>query len=145
MTRIDFYLLKEESLTARNRYACRIIDKAYQQAHQVYVQVNSTAEAQQLDDLLWTFRDTSFIPHHIYGEACTITPPVQISTQSAPAQHQDILLNLTSRIADHFQQFQRVIEIIPNITAARDEARNTYRCYRDAGCELNLHDLGKAG
>lgn len=141
MTRIDFYLLKENALQARNQWTCRIIDKAYQQGHHAYVQVNTLAEAQQLDDLLWTFRESSFIPHNLYGEPSELIPPIQIGIEAPPLYHKDILINLTDRLAEHYQKFQRVIEIIPNRSEWRNEARNSYRKYREAGCDLKLHDL----
>lgn len=143
MTRIDFYLLQEGFLEARYHCACRIIEKAYLQNCRVYVQVSSAQDAQYLDDLLWTFRDISFIPHRIYDETTALNPPIQIGIQSPPPTHTDILLNLTDLVPDAYTNFRRVIEIIPNITELRHQARSSYRLYREAGCELNMYDLSK--
>lgn len=143
MPRIDFYLIKENYLEARNSFACRVVDKAYQQGHKVYIYTSTAEEAQRLNDLLWTFRDDSFIPHTVFGEISTITPPIQIGNQSPPQEHTDILINLTSQLPDFYRQFQRVIEIIPDIAELRNAARHAYRNYREAGNELQLHDLGK--
>lgn len=143
MTRIDFYLLAEDAIAARDIYACRIIEKAYQQQHQVFIQVATAETAQQFDALLWTFRDISFIPHQIYPAETEDTCPILISTLPPPDYQTDILVNLTSHIPEMYQRFNRVIEIIPNLTQHRTAARNTYRLYREAGCRINLHDLSK--
>ncbi|CAM4452659.1 MAG: DNA polymerase III subunit chi [Legionellaceae bacterium] len=143
MPRIDFYLLKENTLGARLHCACRIIDKAYQQNHKIYIQVNTLEIAQQLDDILWIFRDISFIPHQIYNENNPLNSPIQIGIIPPPENFSDILINLTEEIISQYKQFQRVIEIIPNQEELKHKARNHYRIYREAGCELKLHDLNQ--
>ncbi|MEZ5578324.1 MAG: DNA polymerase III subunit chi [Candidatus Competibacteraceae bacterium] len=46
--------------------ACRLADKAYGLGHTVYLFTASEARAAALDDLLWTFRQDSFVPHERY-------------------------------------------------------------------------------
>ena len=86
MTHVDIYLLQDDSLD-RNHYACRLIEKAYRRQHHVYVQTSSQEHAETLDELLWTFKEESFIPHNLLGEGPHKAPPVQLSTQTAPKQH----------------------------------------------------------
>ena len=66
MTKVDFYLLSGVGQDARETMACKLIDKAYQLQHKIYVHTESQQDAKRLDDLLWTFRPGSFIPHSIY-------------------------------------------------------------------------------
>ncbi|HEX5420404.1 MAG TPA: DNA polymerase III subunit chi, partial [Gammaproteobacteria bacterium] len=67
MTQVDFYILGEADGGARLRAACRIADEAVQLDRRVFICAGSELEARQLDDLLWTFSDGSFLPHCIVG------------------------------------------------------------------------------
>ena len=87
MTRVDFYVLPDTADGARLEFACRIAEKAYTQAHRVYVHAASAAEAARLDELLWTFRDTSFVPHALAGAGISAAdaPPVLIGHEAGHA------------------------------------------------------------
>lgn len=143
MTRIDFYLLKENFSAAQLNFACKIIEKAYAQAQTVFVQTASSEQAQQLDDLLWTFKEDSFIPHSLYDATAEIIPPIVIGVEQLAVNPSDILLNLTTQLPSALERYKRIIEIIPHTDELRLHARNLYRQYRDAGCDMNSHDLGK--
>jgi len=68
MTRIDFYLLTGdaaggETAISKDMAVCRLTNKAFLLGHRVYIHTADAAEAQRLDNLLWTFSAGSFIPH----------------------------------------------------------------------------------
>src|SRR5688572_28254355 len=84
MTKVDFYLIKENSLETGLNIVCRLLDKAYQQKHAVYIQVSSEETARILDDLLWTFREDSFIPHNLANQSEIIQSPVLIGFSQEP-------------------------------------------------------------
>jgi len=76
--RIDFYVLPDQKDNGRALLACRLADKAYSLGHTVYVLAGSEAQAAALDDLLWTFRQDSFIPHERYPLVGEESSPVLI-------------------------------------------------------------------
>ena len=76
MSRVDFYVLPENTNTYR--FACIMIGKAWSKGNQVYVHTTSMAEATQIDDLLWIFRDISFIPHAVMEEDRQVESPIVI-------------------------------------------------------------------
>lgn len=143
MTTVDFYLVTSPSITECYRFICQLVDKAYQQKHNVYIHVNSADEAKLLDNLLWTFRDDSFMPHNIIEENVPPTVPIQLGYHLTPHYHSDILLNLTIDIPPFFSQFQRILEIVPSAPDARAISRKKYRSYRDHGCQIASHELNK--
>ena len=66
---VDFYVLNSLAKEGAYRFLCRLVDKAYPLQKQIYIHTSSHEEAQRIDELLWTFRDTSFIPHQqVTGE-----------------------------------------------------------------------------
>ena len=76
--RIDFYVLKSADDRARLVYACRLVEKAWQQQMTICVTVDTPAAAEAFDSLLWTFDDHSFVPHAIAVDATAIAglPPL---------------------------------------------------------------------
>lgn len=138
MPKIDFYILSEGS---RLQLACLLIDKAYKNQHRVYVHTENQQEAHQLDELIWTFRDESFIPHNLYGEGPEPAPPIQIGFSLRPEKHRDILINLSPTIPEFFQQFNRVLELVANDARDQEIARDRFRQYRSQGFEIKTHKL----
>ncbi len=140
MTRIDFYILQQHEARGRELMACKIAEKAWQQQHRVHIHTTSRAQSQQIDDLLWTFKDGSFIPHELgteSGELC----PISISHESEPACH-DVLINLATDVPFFFSRFERVSEIIEPVPECQESGRKRYRFYRDRGYELETHKIG---
>ena len=63
MTRVDFYLLSSDSERKLFDTVCLLIEKARQADQSVYVHTRSAEHANQLDEVLWRYRSSSFIPH----------------------------------------------------------------------------------
>ena len=139
--RIDFYLLTADTVDARRLFTCRLLEKAYQQEHRVFVYCNNAAEAGALDELLWTFKPDSFIPHHLQGEGPEPPPPIQIGYDTEPRGFSDILLNLSDNIPPFYTRFQRVIEIVAADESAKIRGREHFRSYRNAGIEPKTHTI----
>lgn len=134
MTRIDFYLLDAGEKPAS--FACRLTEKAYRQGHRVYLLTDSAAEARSLDELLWTFRQGSFVPHAVFAEeaeADAADHPVGIGWGPVPVAFGDVLINLSSKVPEEFERFQRVIELVDAGESARELSRERFRCYRQRG------------
>ena len=139
---ITFYVLAADApLSARLTTACRLADKAWQQNRKVLLQAGSRTEAEALDELLWSFRAESFIPHHLVGEGPTPPPPVRIGWEALPADSRDILINLGADIPAGVERFQRVIEIVAGTDAEREQARAHWKTYRQQGYAVQAHEL----
>lgn len=139
--RVDFYLLASVDPQAQGLLACRLLEKAYHKGHKVYVHCANQIAAEQLDELLWTFKDDSFIPHHLQGEGPEPPPAVQIGFEKEPRGFNDILLNLSPEIPEFFTRFKRVMEIVPNLELEKEKSRERYKAYRARGCALSVHEM----
>lgn len=139
--RVDFYLLKENNAEAPWLVACRLLEKAYQRRHRIFVLCNSKENAEYLDELLWTYKNDSFIPHNLQGEGPEPAPPVQIGYDITPSGFNDILLNMASSIPPFFLQFRRIMQIVGADEPAKNLAREHYREYRANHCQLHTHHL----
>ena len=140
--RVDFYLLDEPDGGGRDAVACRVAEKAWRRGHRVHVHVDSAESARRLDDVLWTWREESFVPHGTCGTGEeTARAPVTIGWGSLPSFADDVLLNLDERVPDGFERFGRVAEVVAGSQASRAAGRERFRRYRDEGCDPVAHRL----
>jgi DNA polymerase-3 subunit chi len=140
---VDFYLLSSSDARSRLLTACRLAEKAFDQGLRVAVRTASPAETAELDDLMWTFSDRSFVPHAVWPAEPSVAEqtPVLISSGALPDSHRDVLVNLASETPPGFEACKRVCEIVTPDEAAKRAGRVRWRSYRDAGLEPNSHSL----
>lgn len=138
---VDFYLVKDDAQDAALKVTCRLIEKAYLRNHRVFVYCNNQQEAEELDELLWTFRDDSFIPHNLQGEGPEPPPPIQIGFKNNAQGFRDILINLSSTIPQFVSQFRRVLEVVAHDEESKEICREHYREYRKKSYKLNTHEI----
>ena len=134
--KVDFYVLDQANQEKSLRFACQCAEQAYHDQKQIYLHLNSPEAAEHLDKLLWTFRDDSFLPHHIISSESSIAP-IQIGYHDTQPHSHDLLINLTNTIPTFYSQFERVIEIVFSDSDMQQLARERYRLYREQGCEIN--------
>ncbi len=142
MPRVDFYVLERTGERARQLLACKLAEKAYRLDHTVYIHAGSTADAERLDELLWTFRDGSFVPHCLYGSSDgTHDSAVVIGCDEGHAENRDLLINLCDDIPTFADAFPRVAELVTSDDSCRQQSRKRYAEYREQGYTINTHNL----
>ena len=141
MTRVDFYVVSRSEPDAVLSTACRLAEKAFRLKHRVFINAASRDQATALDQLLWTFRDDSFVPHCRAGAGTTRDDPVRIGCGEAPDAPFDVLINLGGDVPLWSRESARIAEIVGADPLSRAAGRKRYRHYRDEGCELESHTL----
>jgi DNA polymerase-3 subunit chi len=157
VTEVSFYILPTESLEDRYLFACKLIEKAYRSGSFCYVLTDDAEQSRIIDDLLWTFRAGSFIPHQIYtgeppgiardgvyaanqsGTGAAIEKVILIGSLNAPEHWQKTLFNLSSHYPDIGPQTERILEILDNSETTKEAGRNRYRQYQQAGMTVTTH------
>jgi DNA polymerase-3 subunit chi len=137
MAEISFYILPTQSQQERYLFTCKLIEKAYRSGCFCYVLTDTAAQSQRIDDLLWTFRAGSFIPHQVYTGDIPPVAQVLIGSLPPPAQWQKTVLNLSS----HCTEAERVLEILDDSEETKSVGRERYRHYREAGHTLSTHKI----
>lgn len=142
MRDIRFYILSSRSEKDRYHFACKLIEKAYRSGHKVYVLTDTEKQSRQLDDLLWTFRAGSFIPHQIYsGIPPSEDIPVVIGSLDAPENWQKTIVNLSSRNPEEISRTERLLEILDDNENIKAVGRNRYRNYQLQGHAIHTHKI----
>lgn len=139
MPQIDFYVSQGNSAKFNLRTACRLTEKAFHAGLQVHILTKDERESIELDALLWTFRDRSFVPHEI-SVAPDSSDPVTIGPNSSPEKTQ-FLINISDQLPENILEYQRIAEIIEKQTDSILAGRERYRFYREQGFEPQHHEV----
>ncbi len=139
MPQIDFYIVDNSSPDGWLRYACKIIEKAYTLGMHVHIRTIDESMTNKMDDLLWIFRDQSFIPHQhtcTENELCAVT----LNHSDLPNKR-ELLVNLAPDVPDFYQQFERVVEVIGDIEMMKQNGRERFKIYKENGESPTHHQV----
>jgi len=140
MTRVDFYVLADDKIN-RDRFACMLTARAASQGLNIHIHTDTRDSALNIDDLMWTFRDISFIPHCLVDEAPQYNVPVNIGWNGTSPCTDDVLINLDTGIPEFAGSFTRIMEVVVPDKDSREQSRKRYRTYRDMGFDLHSHEM----
>ena len=140
MSRVDFYILPEGN--SPERFACSIAHKVRQRDHDIYIHTDSKDQADKIDDLLWTHKDISFLPHGLIDAAGLDTVNITIGWGRHKPRAAQVLINLGHAIPDFAGDYERIVEIVSAEPQRRQQARRHYRQYRSSGFDLYDHQIG---
>jgi len=154
MARIDFH----SNVSDKLEYACRLTRKIWSatpvgQAVRNIVMVGEKSDLKRLNELLWIFSATDFLPHcFIDDEAAPETPIVLTDDFASPAlgniPHADVMIHLGMRmpqdVAALAARFPRIVEVVTVNETERLAGRDRYKAYRDLGHELHNFDQSKS-
>ncbi|MBU3598486.1 DNA polymerase III subunit chi [Polynucleobacter bastaniensis] len=154
MARIDFH----SNVSDKLEYACRLTRKIWSatpvgESVRNIVMVGEKADLKSLDELLWAFSATDFLPHCLIEDETAIDTPILLTDDFlSPAlshlPHADVLIHLGMRMPSDvpglLARFPRIVEVVTVDEAERLAGRERYKAYRDLGHELHNFDQSKA-
>ena len=143
-SRVDFYKLSSHNEHAVKRFCCQLAAKVVNMGHPVFVLTRNASESRVLDDLMWTFSDSSFLPHEIHGDTrddpMAQDAPVLIG-HDLPEDEHHLLINLTDTIPGHTDRFERIAEIINDDPQILASGRARYANYNKQEYPLQYHEI----
>ena len=140
--RADFYLIDKDRFRAQPLLlVCELARKAYAASQPLLVLARDSAQAEALDDLLWSFDPDEYLPHQIAGEDAEEDAlcPILIATPDRDIAARPLLLNLRDQAPTG--HFDRVLEVVPADPSARGPLRERWKHYQAIGFEVNKHDM----
>ena len=145
MTRIDFYILPDSELNARYQFACKLVQKTFKMGHRIVIICEDEHAATKMDELLWSYQDTAFLPHKNLTELSDKDSDdiviIHSGLENAPADHHDLLINIAAEIPAWFSRFERVSEVVVQTENVLNATRNNYKHYAERGYPLHRHDM----
>ncbi len=150
MARIDFH----SNVSDKLEYVCRLTRKIWSatpegQPVRNIVIVGDRADLKKLDQLLWTFSSTDFLPHCFITDEAAPDTPVVLSENFAISSlnaipHADVMIHLGMQMPEDVsglvERFPRIVEVVTVNEAERLAGRERYKAYRALGHELHNFD-----
>jgi DNA polymerase-3 subunit chi len=142
MTEIAFHFNVADKLM----YGCRLLRKVYSTGARAVVTAEP-ALLDELDQLLWSFSPTDFVPHCRLGVGGVGSgeAPVMLTESLQSRMGYEILVNLGQAVPIEFERFERLIEVVAQGEGDRLAARGRWKHYADRGYAMKRHDLATAG
>lgn len=109
----------------------------------IYVHNHDSSLAEELDGMLWSFRQGSFVSHECIRDDGVVEQPIPtvLIGSFPPTDHLEVMVNLTADVPSFFSRFERVLEIVHGDTAKRASGRLRYKYYKDRGYPLSTHEI----
>lgn len=139
MTRVLFLHGAADRLQA----AAQWLRLAWQTRQPVLVYVPDSTLAEQLDRLLWTQPQLSFVPHCPADSPLAAETPIVLTAALDAPLHEQCLLNLSNALPPTFSRFERLVEVVSLDEAERAAARERARFYRDRGYPVDYQDVSR--
>jgi len=119
---------------------CRAVEAVYGQRCRTYVWAASEPEARRLDDLLWTFREDSFVPHGLWQGEPGCDEPVAVGWKAGNPNAAGCLVLARDAAPAEVQAFPRIIDFAPvDLPDLRLSAQGRFRAFRAAGLQVTFH------
>jgi DNA polymerase-3 subunit chi len=143
MTEIRFYHLQQTPL---ERALPDMLQKALDSGRRVVVQSADSAAVEKLNDMLWTFRPDSFLPHGTKKEGYAESQPVWLTdAEENPNGAQVLILTHGAQNAD-MASYALCCEMLDgNDDDAVAAARQRWKTYKDAGHTLTYWQQNERG
>ncbi|WP_448102319.1 DNA polymerase III subunit chi [Luteibacter jiangsuensis] len=140
MPRADFYLIdkprfREDPLLL----VCELAKRAFGSQQPTLILTRDFEQAEAIDEYLWAFDEDAYIPHQLAGDEEDANTAVLIVPPGVETPDRPLVINLRDTCAPG--QFDRVLEVVAADPAEREGSRARWTQYRQAGFEVNKHDM----
>ena len=134
MTEIFFYKLKNTSI---DLFLISLIEKSISKNWNSLVLLDNTERMEEINDLLWTFNDTSFIPHGSQSDLSPDKQNVYLTCNEENLNNSNIIFSIDGIIINEPDNWNRCIYIFneQNLKVT-DELESYKREIKDFGYTL---------
>ena len=143
MAEVGFYHLLSMPL---ERALPRLLERARSQGHRIVIRAASTERVEHLSALLWTYDDTSFLPHGSARDGNPASQPIWLSDQAENPNEASMLILVDGVDAGDLGAFNRCADLFDgNDPAAVEAARRRWRRAQADGHALTYWQQTEAG
>jgi len=137
-----FYHLERTSL---DRALPELLEKTLARNWRALVRSTAAERIEHLDGWLWTYRDDAFLPHGVDGEPMAERQPVLITTRMDNPNRAQALFLIDGAEPGDLSDYARCVLLFDGRDeAALAAARERWRTFKDAGCEISYWRQGES-
>ena len=127
MSRVDFYHLQKQNL---EQVLPKLLEKAYATKQNILIKIGNEERVEFLNSQLWTFDDTSFIPHGSKKDGFGEYQPIWLTSGDDNPNNAKLLFLVDGAMSDieELQKFERIFNIFDgNSATSVEQARNFWK------------------
>lgn len=129
MAEVLFYHLEVRPLES---VLPQLLEKTLERGWRAVVETGSRERAEALDSLLWTYRDDSFLPHGLSGDATDAHQPILLTTEPENANGASVRFFVDRAVPQSAEGYQRIVYMFSGHDPdAVSEARLAWRALRE--------------
>lgn len=134
MTEVLFYHLERQPL---ERVLPILVEKSLERGWRAGIRTGKAERVRDLDDMLWTYAETSFLPHSAETEGDLATEPALITTSDQFANAPQVVFIIErAALPDDLSKFERIVYMFDGRDdEALNEARAQWKEIRAKGLE----------
>jgi DNA polymerase III subunit chi len=143
MAEVGFYHLLSMPL---ERAVPRLLERARSQGHRIVIRAASSERVEHLSALLWTYDETSFLPHGSARDGNPASQPIWLSDQAENPNEASMLILVDGVDAEDLGAFSRCADLFDgNDPAAVEAARRRWRRAQADGHALTYWQQTETG
>ena len=137
MKKVDFFIPKFGDPKTEEILACQIFEIAFKKLFNISIVFDNEFDLNHYNELLWTFKNTSFVPHSIGTDHSIHSDFGKIETD----QVKQIMINKSKKIPQRKDDMLLIIESAGTNDEARHLAREKFKLYKDENFSISTHDF----
>lgn len=143
MTEIRFYHLTRKSL---EQALPELLEKVLERGLRAVVLTGSPERAEALTQLLWTYKEGSFLPHGNAADGMAAQQPIWLTAEDENPNGAGVLMLTDGAVCANIQNYDLVCELFDEaVEGAVDAARARWQAYKSTGHQLAYWQQGETG
>ncbi|CCN84841.1 putative DNA polymerase III chi subunit [Vibrio nigripulchritudo SFn27] len=146
MATATFYLVKEGSSQSQEQglfeYVVFLAHHFAKQGAKVFVNADDKPSAEAIAELLWQAKPEDFIAHNLVGEGPKSGTAIEVGHSFVkPSWNRQLVINVANDNTIFAPTFGQVVDFVPCEEKAKQQARERYKIYRQAGYQLQTIEI----
>ena len=143
MTEVRFYHLQKQTL---DQALPLILEKVYQTKNNAIVRMADTKEVTRMNDILWSYKPHSFLPHGCKKTGHENDQPIWLTDKTENPNDAKTLILTQNTTEENLSDFDLCCEMLDgHDNAAISEARNRWKTYKDKGFDVTYWYQSETG
>lgn len=140
-TTVTFYVIAANSPQATTsgfeQYLLFLTQHFVQQGAKIYINAADKQHAEQIAESFWQAPTNQLFAHNLVGEGPKQGTPVEIGYVGLQShRNRQLLINLAPNCTNFATTFIQVIDFVPCDEKSKQQAREKYKIYHQAGYQL---------
>lgn len=122
-----------------------LLEKVISAGHTIVIRCDNEKRLQQINDTLWTYSPSTFLPHNLVAKGEKIETPISLTASIENPNNANILITVSGANAEDNENYDRVLDIFEGNDIQRNAARKRWAEYKKQDAELSYfaNECGK--